>query len=237
MPACRDRAAEVSTTAPTDWQFDYTNWQPRVSATYALGEKKKTLLRASYAQFADQLGFLGYYGSGVPISNGYYYYWTDANGDHIVQPRRDRLRRRRLRLLQRHRSGHAAEHPEPASTRTSRRRMTDEFTFGVDQQLTDDFAVSATFTYRNTKNLQQTPPTGPTSGPGSSPDDFVRQRDGNRPCRDAPTASRSTSTSRSTGSTLAGRAVGRHALATVPARPRSTTASTSRSSNDCRTTG
>jgi hypothetical protein len=27
----------------------------------------------------------GYYGSGVPISNGYYYYWADYNGDHLVQ--------------------------------------------------------------------------------------------------------------------------------------------------------
>ena len=69
-----------------DWQFDVTNWQPRVSATYALGEKKTTLLRASYAQFADQLGFIGYYASGVPISNGSYYYWTDNNHDHFVQP-------------------------------------------------------------------------------------------------------------------------------------------------------
>src|SRR5262249_32252791 len=68
-----------------NWQFDFTNWQPRASATYALGEKKTTLLRGSYAQFADQLGFIGYYASGVPISNGYYYYWTDTNGDHIVQ--------------------------------------------------------------------------------------------------------------------------------------------------------
>ena len=43
-----------------DWQFQYTNWQPRVSATYALGEKKSTVLRASYARFADQIGNLGY---------------------------------------------------------------------------------------------------------------------------------------------------------------------------------
>jgi hypothetical protein len=64
-----------------DWQFEYTNWQPRLSATYALGEKKNTLLRGSYAQFADQLGYIVYYGNGTPISNGYYYYWSDSNRD------------------------------------------------------------------------------------------------------------------------------------------------------------
>ena len=103
-----------------DWQFDFTNWQPRVSATYALGEKKTTLLRASYAQFADQLGFIGYYASGVPISNGYYYYWTDSNDDHIVQRNEIDFELRVLRLLQRHRSGGSAERPEHDPVRTSR---------------------------------------------------------------------------------------------------------------------
>src|SRR5262252_4314880 len=86
MPDGRPGLPTVQYHGAPNWQFDFTNWQPRVSATYALGEKKTTLLRASYAQFADQLGFIGYYASGVPISNGYYYYWNDLNHDHIAQP-------------------------------------------------------------------------------------------------------------------------------------------------------
>ena len=77
---------EVKCQGTKDWQIQYTNWQPRVSATYALGEKKNTLLRASYARFADQIGYLGFWASTTPVMNGYYYYWTDLNHDHDVQP-------------------------------------------------------------------------------------------------------------------------------------------------------
>ena len=49
---------------------------------------------------------------------------------------------------------------------------TDEFTVGADHQIFTDFAVSGTFTYRNTKNLQDTIAIGsdastlrPSSGP------------------------------------------------------------------------
>jgi hypothetical protein len=36
--------------------FNWTNFTPRVGLTYALGKERKTLLRASYSRFADQLG-------------------------------------------------------------------------------------------------------------------------------------------------------------------------------------
>jgi len=146
-----------------DWQFDFTNWQPRVSATYALGQDKSTLLRASYAQFADQLGFIGYYASGVPISNGYYYYWTDLNHDHIVQ--RDEID------LQNGLYGFYND-IDPATLPAIPNRIasdlkvpkTDELTVGIDHQFTNDFAVSATFNYRNTKNLIENLPNDANGG-------------------------------------------------------------------------
>ena len=36
--------------------FNWDSVVPRVGATYALGEQRKTLVRASISQFADQLG-------------------------------------------------------------------------------------------------------------------------------------------------------------------------------------
>ena len=146
-----------------DWQFDFTNWQPRVSATYALGDNKNTLLRASYAQFADQLGFIGYYGSGVPISNGYYYYWTDTNGDHFVQANEIDLENGFYGFY---------NDIDPASLPNVpniidpdlKTPLTNEFTFGVDHQFTDDFAVSATFNYRHTNHLLQNIPNGSNLG-------------------------------------------------------------------------
>ncbi|MFY9550997.1 MAG: TonB-dependent receptor [Thermoanaerobaculia bacterium] len=142
-----------------DWQFDFTNWQPRVSATYSLGPKKNTLLRASYAQFADQLGFIGYYASGVPISNGYYYYWDDLNHDHIVQANEVRFDKGVYAFYN---DIDPATLPNVPNTIAPDLKVpkTDEFTVGVDHQFTDDFAVSATFNYRNTRNLIQNLPTG-----------------------------------------------------------------------------
>jgi len=146
-----------------DWQFDFTNVQPRVSATYALGQKKNTLLRASYAQFADQLGFIGYYGSGVPISNGYYYYWADYNGDHRVQ--RDEI------LFDYGVYGFYND-IDPATLPNVPNIIdpdlkvpkTNEITAGIDQQLTEDMAISATFNYRTTNSLVQNIPNGSNGG-------------------------------------------------------------------------
>jgi hypothetical protein len=142
-----------------DWQFDFTNWQPRISATYSVGEKKNTLLRASYAQFADQLGYIGYYGSGVPISNGYYYYWNDANHDHIVQPNEILFDEGVLGFYNDIDPASLPNVPNVIQPNLKIPR-TNEVTFGVDQQFTNDFAMSATFSYRTTNNLIQQLPTG-----------------------------------------------------------------------------
>jgi hypothetical protein len=148
---------EVKYHGAPDWQFRYTNWQPRISATYALGEKKSTLLRASYARFADQLGYLGYYGSGTPVINGYIYGWTDLNGDRIVQPNE---------VLFNEQFGYYGVDPATLPNNPNqiqpgfRTPTTDEVTAGVDQQLGPDFAVSGTLSYRNTTNLQEKVPAG-----------------------------------------------------------------------------
>jgi hypothetical protein len=145
-----------------NWQFDITNWQPRVSATYALGEKKTTLVRASYAQFADQLGFIGYYGSGVPISNGYYYYWNDANHDHLVQPNEILFDQGVYAFYNGIDPATLPNVPNVIQPNL-KTPQTKEVTAGIDQQFTDTLAVSATFSYRTTNNLIQQLPTGITS--------------------------------------------------------------------------
>ncbi|HYG63223.1 MAG TPA: carboxypeptidase regulatory-like domain-containing protein [Thermoanaerobaculia bacterium] len=66
--------------------FSWESITPRLGLTYALGQERKTLLRASYSQFADQLGT----GIGTWISPLYpgtylYLYYDDQNGDGIAQ--------------------------------------------------------------------------------------------------------------------------------------------------------
>ncbi len=73
-----------------DIGFSWTDITPRLGLTYALGAERKTLLRASYSRFADQLG------SGTaswlnPLgSQGYAYFYTTNNGNGELHARPDR---------------------------------------------------------------------------------------------------------------------------------------------------
>jgi hypothetical protein len=68
---------------------DGLNWDtvvPRVGATYALGEKRSTLVRGSFSRYAQQLG-LNYVGRVNPLGYQYaYFYFTDANDNFIFDP-------------------------------------------------------------------------------------------------------------------------------------------------------
>jgi hypothetical protein len=154
-PSYPDLLPQVEYHGAPNWQFNYQNWQPRASASYAMGDKKETILRASYGRFADQLGFVSYYGSGVPISNGYYYYWTDTNRNHHVDPGEFDINDPLGRFYNGIDPAVLPNVPNkiaPGYTTP----VTDEFTLGADHQITNDFAVSGTFTYRYTKDLQDT---------------------------------------------------------------------------------
>ncbi len=139
------------------WPFTYKNLQPRASVSYALGEKKNTLLRASYGRFADQLGFIVYQMSGVPITGGIYYLWTDGNADHMVQPGEVDTN-----------TFYGFYNVDPTIAPTPPNQLqrpfktptTDEFTFGIDHEVMDDFAISATYTHRQLNDLQYRVPLG-----------------------------------------------------------------------------
>ncbi len=67
--------------------FEWETVVPRVSVTYAAGENRQTLARASFSQYAQQLsqGRI----STVNPAGGYsyaYYYFTDANGNLVLDP-------------------------------------------------------------------------------------------------------------------------------------------------------
>ncbi len=65
--------------------FEFANVVPRLGLTYALGEGRKTLLRASYSHFADQLG-TALVTEVNPLSDAFAIYGgTDVNGDGILQ--------------------------------------------------------------------------------------------------------------------------------------------------------
>ncbi|HVE13445.1 MAG TPA: hypothetical protein VNI01_08640, partial [Elusimicrobiota bacterium] len=73
-----------------DSGFDWTNITPRLGITYALGAERKTLLRASYSRFADQLGAATANWTNPLRGPGYAYFLTTqpvaAGNDGFVSP-------------------------------------------------------------------------------------------------------------------------------------------------------
>ena len=88
----RSSCPAVQYDGDSGYPITWRSVQPRVGATYALGEDGRTLLRASYARFADQLGFQVFSVNAFPGIAELDYPWNDANGNGCVEPRRDRSR-------------------------------------------------------------------------------------------------------------------------------------------------
>ncbi len=149
---------EVLYPGADDWQIQFVDWQPRVSATYAIGQNRDTLLRATYARYADQLGWLTGFLSGVPGSNGYVYGWNDVSSDHVIQSNEvdwDDGPGYWFGL-----DPQTLPDPPNQVAPDLRTPSTDEITVGVDRELGENLAVSGTFAYRNTTDLQFLLPIG-----------------------------------------------------------------------------
>ena len=132
-------------------EFKWRNWQPRAGLTYSIGASGKTVARASYARFADQLGT-------AQISfdnpNGYYsilrYQIDDVNGDHTVQ-------RGELGNFV------GANYVDPSNPNSAvspnvtdpnlKAPTTDEFLVGLDHEILPQFVVGVNYTHRMRKNL------------------------------------------------------------------------------------
>jgi hypothetical protein len=120
---------------------------PRVGVTYALTEDRKSLLRASYATFASQLGS-GAASTISPIQyTGIYYYAIDLNGNKSADVNELLLGLGNLGYY-----GFDPLNPTKLSTVNQIGKyatpLTQEFMFGADRELMPNFGLSATFTYR-----------------------------------------------------------------------------------------
>jgi hypothetical protein len=84
QPAARLAPIPEFTRVGGDPGFEWESISPRIGITYALGEERDTLLRASYARFADQLGTGFFADLGVNVQQYQYFYWRDDNNDNII---------------------------------------------------------------------------------------------------------------------------------------------------------
>ena len=137
--------------AGQDSGFRWSTVTPRLGLTYALGSERKTLLRASYSRFADQLatpiaGFLNPLG-GV----AYRYFLSSNNGDPTLDPGD---------------LGPELGSPSPnvnpftlgplqssAVSSNLSAPITDEILLGAEHALLPDFVVGLNLSYRRSHNI------------------------------------------------------------------------------------
>ena len=149
------------TSAQIDDAIVYNSLSPRVGVTYAFDQARKTIGRASYSSFADQLGSSAAFFLSTVSARGLYVYDVfDANGNGTVDPSE---------------VGSTADcsdtgprcYPygfdisDPSGTGGTPQNTvgdyntpkTHEFQIGLDHELMPNFAVSGTFTYRHFNNF------------------------------------------------------------------------------------
>lgn len=138
-----------------DIGFEWKSITPRLGLTYAMGESRQTLLRASYSQFADQLGV----GNGLAINPLYgatyaYFYYNDLNHNgtadagEVINPSGGPFKTsanfdpRNGGLLVSNGVSSGFDAP-----------ITDELLFGVEHALRPEFVVGLNLTWRKTSDI------------------------------------------------------------------------------------
>ena len=164
-PAYPEILPAVRYSGDSGYPISAGSWEPRVGATYALGAKRQTLLRASYARFADLFLDGIRLATPFPTFQTILYYWTDANGDHLVQPSEVDFSQI---------AGFSNVDPSNPAAATPPNRIdpglkpstVDEAVVGVDRELFAGLTASLNYTYRSIRGIVFTPPIGVTSGGG-----------------------------------------------------------------------
>ena len=130
----------------------WKNWAPRVSATYDLTGRGKTVLKFSAGKYLDQIGT----GTPGPNRNGTVsqtYAWNDINGDYIFQPGNAVWNGSRYVGGEFGASNPTTSIPNPNPFDTGRlRTYRAETTAGVEHELFPAFRLSVAFIQRTVYN-------------------------------------------------------------------------------------
>jgi hypothetical protein len=134
--------------------LEWKGLAPRIGATWSIGADHKTLARASYSRYMDQLG-----SSDAGASNPFYlvqmlyYYWDDTNGDKTVQ-RSEIDFDSGLSSFKNIDPAHPGAGYSPGRINYGMKPpTTDEVVLGMEREILPAFAVGANVTYRKRNNL------------------------------------------------------------------------------------
>jgi hypothetical protein len=146
----------------TEKQFTWNDWQPRVGVSYALGDSRTTVIKASYSQYADALGTATTGQTNPTNAVSYAYYgWNDANHDNLAQV--DEV------LLDDFQYSRNFDPANPGAVFSPNSFDPDfhaprtwEIVGGIDHELMPAFAVGVAYTYRKFTDQLFRYPTGKT---------------------------------------------------------------------------
>jgi Carboxypeptidase regulatory-like domain/TonB-dependent Receptor Plug Domain len=146
----------IATSYPGDERkLEWKSVTPKLGLTYAIGADKRTLLRASYGRYTDQLG-----SSDAGANNPFYdyqvlyYYWDDLNGDKRVQrPEVDFSELANWSGIDPNNLGGGAVSVGRVDYDNHDPTTTDEFILGAEHEFLPGFAVGANFTHRVRENF------------------------------------------------------------------------------------
>ena len=159
-PAFPDLLPAVRYAGDSEHPIEWRSVSPRIGVTWSPGADGRTLLRASYARFANQLGTEIVHVNAFPGVALLDYEWNDADHDGRVQPGEVVLSDEPL----------FSENVDPGDTgsNASVNRIspelhapaTDEIILGVERQISSDLSVSLAYTWRRLRGPLFTPPIG-----------------------------------------------------------------------------
>jgi hypothetical protein len=140
------------------------NWNdlsPRVALTYSLDEEYKTVLRASYARYHDQLP-VGRSGQDNPLGGRAYlaYEWEDLNGDRTIQTNEVNFNNLTdFGGVDPNDPGAISESVDKIDPDYSA-GIDHEFVIGVDREIVKDLGIGAAFSWRRSNNFTWYPTIG-----------------------------------------------------------------------------
>ncbi|HEX7421517.1 MAG TPA: hypothetical protein VF505_16625, partial [Thermoanaerobaculia bacterium] len=152
-PVVPDLLPAVHYAGDTQW-LKWNGIAPRIGATWAIGEQKKSLIRASYSKYLDQLG-----SSDAGSSNPFYrvqylyYYWDDLNGDKTIQRNEIDFKSGLYSFKNIDPNNPGAGYSPGRLDYNMKPPTTDEFVLGFDHEIGAGFAVGANYSYRKRTNL------------------------------------------------------------------------------------
>jgi hypothetical protein len=137
----------------------FKSWSPRLGLTYDLLGNGRNVVKFNYARYVGQIGTGDMSSTYNTVSSTLVRYpWIDVNGDKFIQANEVVLTSVPLSYS----SGY--DYKNPTATSTTGKvdpnltgDYTDEILFSFDRQLSNDFAVSASYIWRKYQNFRWSP--------------------------------------------------------------------------------